>query len=276
MGSKQNVLSLIVLGIFCILAGGSITPNEFIGGIIFAVIVLIALVLIFWSIEKEKREKRKNKIDKANDQYKDFNPTVNLTNYSNQYTISIDKEKEKILIIQADDSEEKANTFLLDYEDIISVQLMEDKNLIYSKSTLRTIGGGLVGGLVAGGAGAIIGGLSGSSNEKKMVSNISIKLLIRNLEDPSIELICYKGEGINANGPLGKPIIEEALQVIDHIKVIIDYVDKKEKVNQISKQSPEPFHSLAEELEKLHQLKERGILSEEEYRIQKEKILNKQ
>ena len=131
---------------------------------------------------------------------------------------------------------------------------------------------------MAGGSGAIIGGLSGSSKEKKKVSNIKIKLLVRNLDNPSIELVCYEGEEIDVNGSLGnmtyKSIMSKAQEIIDHLNVIIDWVDKIEK--QTPKQSFEPCLSVADEIEKLLKLKEKGIISAEEFQIQKKRLLDKQ
>lgn len=265
MERKQNVLSLIIFGIFCFFAGGSITLDDIFTMIVSTIVMfLIVLAILGYFVRKENNEKI-NKINNATDLYKDFNPTIKITNSDNLFTFSIDKEKKKILIIIADNRETKANTFLLDYADIISVDLLEDSNLIYSKSTARTIGGGLVGGFVGGGTGALIGGLSGDSRAKKIVSNLKIKLLIRNLDTPSIYLNCYNGDTMNYDA-----IKWEAQQIISHLNVIIDLHEKNKK------ERFEPYISVPEEIEKLQKLKERGILSDEEFKIQKERILNKQ
>lgn len=277
MERKEKNWSLLLLTFYGLLAGGSMTTGDFRFIIIFSIVAAIIVLIITFYVENKTREKRGEKIMEATSLYNDFHPTVKIVNDQVRFTFSIDKDKKKILIIIADNPEEKANSFLLDYSDIISVELLEDSNLIYSKSTVRTIGGGLFGGLVAGGAGAIIGGLSGSSKEKKKVSNIKIKLLVRNLDNPSIELVCYEGEGIDVNGSLGnmtyKSIMSKAQEIIDHLNVIIDWVDKIEE--QTLKQSFEPCLSVADEIEKLLKLKEKGIISAEEFQIQKKRLLDK-
>ena len=46
---------------------------------------------------------------------------------------------------------------------------------MFTKSTGRTIGGAIVGGVLMGGAGAVVGGLSGDTKQKKEVKNMDIK-----------------------------------------------------------------------------------------------------
>ena len=68
--------------------------------------------------------------------------------------------------------------------------------------------------------------------------------------------------------------MSKAQEIIDHLNVIIDWVDKIEK--QTPKQSFEPCLSVADEIEKLLKLKEKGIISAEEFQIQKKRLLDKQ
>ena len=49
----------------------------------------------------------------------------------------------------------------------MSVELLEDNTTIASRSLGRTVGGAVVGGVLAGGAGSVVGGLSGNQTMKK-------------------------------------------------------------------------------------------------------------
>ncbi len=60
--------------------------------------------------------------------------------------------------------------------------------------------------------------------------------------------------------------LEDANRIVDLISVIIDAVDRAE--------SQSYAHSTADELAKLAILKEKGILTEEEFAEQKRKLLN--
>ena len=82
------------------------------------------------------------------------------------------------------------------------------------------------------------------------------------------------GEEIKPDGILGfkyKQGLEHANKIVDLVSVIIDDVDKNEKKSMIKNSST---NSIAEELSKLADLKDKGILTEEEFSIQKAKLLS--
>lgn len=177
----------------------------------------------------------------------------NKINVIHNNFLIFDNDNENIYIINGAELTNKQ----ISYNDIISVELIENGKTIFKKSALRTIGGTIAGGTLLGGAGAIVGGLSGDTTEKKKINSIIIKILISNINDPSIELTIYSPDDSK---------IKLANQVKDSISVIIDKADKK---------SQQGNHSLVtDELIKLNTLKQQGILTEEEFIQQKNKILN--
>ena len=76
----------------------------------------------------------------------------------------------------------------LNYSDIIEVSYIENGDQLFTKSTGRTVGGAIVGGVLMGGAGAVVGGLSGDSKQNKVVKNMDIKILLRSTEQTSCVL----------------------------------------------------------------------------------------
>ena len=66
---------------------------------------------------------------------------------------------------------------------------------------------------------------------------------------------------------------QNADEIKDLISVIIDRIDNKAVPTQESI-TPKSTNSMADELLKLNELKEKGILTEEEFNAQKSKILN--
>ena len=109
-------------------------------------------------LEEQTWEETKQRIN--------FNADTEFTCNAPKYWIGINNESEEIKIVQFN---KQKNEDLLKFSNIISVELTEDGQTIYSKSTIRTIGGTVIGGALAGGAGAIVGGLSGSSTKHKKV-----------------------------------------------------------------------------------------------------------
>lgn len=158
--------------------------------------------------------------------------------------------------------------------------MVENNTTIASKSSARTIGGTIVGGALAGGAGAIVGGLSGDSKIKKKVSLVQVRIKLRDINTPTLLINCFDCKamlGCQEIDSQSATIYDEGLrhaqQISDLVSVIIDDVDRTEKRN-LSSAPITVAGSVAEELTKLADLKSKGILTEEEFNQQKTKLLN--
>lgn len=77
----------------------------------------------------------------------------------------------------------------INYSDILKVELKEDEIPINVTSRTSQIGGAIVGGALAGGTGAIIGGLSGKQIQKRTVSSIKLIVTVDDLNRPFLEFI---------------------------------------------------------------------------------------
>ena len=276
MEKKKTLASALLLLFFGLLAGGSIITGElyelWFWGIGFVVILIIG-----YSITSQRQDERQEKLNKANEPTDDFSASVKIVGYGAKYSFAIDNERKKIMIVTADNSSDVAKKRNIDFTDIISVELLEDSNIAFSKSTMRTIGGGIVGGAIAGGAGAVIGGLSGDSKVKKEISKIEVKILLRNQNSPTYTIQCYNDGPLEVSG-IGKvtydSIMSTAKEIVDHISVIIDMMDREYQHQENMAISKPATKSIADELEKLCLLKEKGLLSEEEFQKQKERLLS--
>ena len=177
------------------------------------------------------------------------------------------------------------SNMIVSYNDIISVSYEEDGNILFSKSTGRTVGGAIVGGALLGGAGAVVGGLSGNTSQNKKVQNMSIKILVRNTKNPTIGLkINLKDEKFNTKDSASKinydTRLEWANQIKDLISVLIDNSNQhtndkyfKSEVNKEIVDSKKEM-SIADELAKLAKLKETGVINNEEFNTLKSKLLD--
>ena len=243
------------------------------------IIVVIAIVICFAIInhqiqnKREENETRGIVIEGRVNNVSDFSPTQKVIGLNNLYIFAIDENNRKVAYF-----DEEQETFI-PYDEIISVDLIENNTTVASKSTMRTIGGAVVGGALGGGAGAVVGGLSGNTEVKKKVSLIQVRLRIRDISMPTLLINCFdcktmtNGEDIKTDGLSGyiyNQCIQHANQIVDLVSVIIDDVDRKQKQVTTGNASS----SVADELAKLADLKAKGILSEEEFNVQKSKILN--
>ena len=183
----------------------------------------------------------------------------------------------KVLVIVGESSHEVFN-----YTDIIEVSYEENGNQLYTKSAGRTVGGAIVGGVLMGGAGAVVGGLSGASKQNKEVKSIDVKILLRSTSRSSCVLHFKDIDRVlktkeDADRKMYETFTKNANEAKDILSVIIDNAKQiqvsapvaQPLVQQVSSPSP----SVADELAKLAKLKADGILTDEEFQMQKAKLL---
>ncbi len=247
----------------------------------FGWILLIALVLaVIGGVLQGNSNAKKNAARGDNLKSKigedGFTPTKTIMGVKNLYTFAVDDTKQKIRILTENSSK------TISYEDVISVEIIEDNKVFSKKSTMRTVGGAVAGGVLAGGVGALVGGLSGSSTDEKKVSSVQVAILLRDMQNPKVVIDCFNASTMTTEGKreikvssmegyLYKMGIEHANQIKDTVSVIIDMVDSKEP---LPSKSTNTNLSMAEQLEKLHSLKEKGVLTEDEFIEQKRKLLS--
>lgn len=243
--------------------------------------VILFVFLIYKSVEWEnnKKKERSGAMQQKISGIENFSISRKVDGFGGFYIFAIDEINERIALV--------TETFnhIVSFSDIIGVELIEDGNTVSKKSTTRTIGGAIVGGMLAGGAGTIVGGLSGNSTQKSKVSSISVKILLRSLDKPSLIITCFDSRtmttehkaSIETEGKLESYIYKICKKNADDIKdlvsVIIDRTDTKAGSINLAIPS-KPSNSIADELLKLNELKEKGILTEDEFILQKTKILN--
>ena len=170
---------------------------------------------------------------------------------------------------------------IFNYADIIEVSYEENGNQLYTKSAGRTVGGAIVGGMLMGGAGAVVGGLSGASKQNKEVKSIDVKILLRSTSRTSYVLHfndanCILKTKDASDRSLYETYTKNANQAKDLLSVIIDNSKQVNSpiVQSLEQQKTSSSQSVADELAKLAKLKADGILTEEEFQAQKAKLLS--
>lgn len=221
--------------------------------------------------EAKKQQAQAQRNAQAANSIDGFTPKIKINGVKGAYMFAIDDKSKQIALIK------NGNKRLVPFNKIMSVEIIEDSKTLSSKSSIRTIGGAVVGGVIAGGAGAVVGGLSGNSTDKKKVSALNVKIVVRDVNNPNLIIPCFdaqtmcnakeiKTEGMFAD--LYRQAVSQANRIADMISVIIDSEDKK--VETI----PNNNSSTADELAKLADLKSKGVLTEEEFNEEKRKLLN--
>lgn len=218
---------------------------------------------------KASNEKREEEIKNALEAFPGFKPSLKFIGSQNEFFLAIDNQAQKILFLKEDFK------LLFSYEDIISVEILDNDCVVSKKSITRTVGGTLVGGILAGGAGAIVGGLSGDSTQNNLHYSLNVKILLRNNSIPSILIPCFDckrlgGQPLTSDEYFYQVGLAKANRINDILCVIIDAENK----NYSATPQIQFNGSIADELGKLAELKEKGYLTDEEFNQQKANLIH--
>lgn len=77
-----------------------------------------------------------------------FNVTAQVEGFRSNFKFIVDDKAKEIIIMRSTTNFQK-----IPFADIMGVEVMEDSTILRSKSMMRTVGGALIGDIVAGGAG---------------------------------------------------------------------------------------------------------------------------
>jgi len=179
---------------------------------LFFILLVIAIVGGIILNQREKAKKRLARLNKLLDEDKDHE-------YSKKYVsswavIGLD-EKKKVLAFK---SEDETCLEYLPFSKITDYEIIKDGETITKKkhSTGSTVGRALLGGLLAGGVGAIVGGATSKSvsHTSDITKKLSLKIHTNTLAKPSYTITFFE----NALG-IDTKIIEE---VVDNLAEWVD------------------------------------------------------
>lgn len=175
----------------------------------------------------------------------------------NKDTISFLPTKTIGKLIKFDDIKRRlliAPNRIIDYKDIRSFELMEDGDTIASGG----LGRAAIGGVLFGGAGAMVGAVTG--NRKESCSKLQIKLTVNNA-DKSAEYIKFIDKKVNKSSTTYITAFNEAQECLSTLEIICSH-----KENVVSGHP-------ADEIMKFKELLDLGAITEEEYEAKKKQML---
>ncbi len=189
--------------------------------------------------------------------------------------IAIDETNEKVLLIEnkhVNAMHFSKTTSKYDYlhkvfsfEDILQVEMLEDGVTVNKTSTSSQIGRAALGGLIGGGVGAIIGGLSGESVSSQKIRKAQLRVVVNNKEKSfyTITFIHFE-QPQSKDNQFYKPLNDRLI----HCFNLLTHILKKD-----AKENPVQT-GVADELTKLAALYKDNLLTQAEYESQKKKILS--
>lgn len=244
-------------------------------GFVLIILIIITGLGFYWRFEEAKEHKEDmNSLIKNLNTIENFIKTKIFYYENSLKAIAIDNNTNKLAFIT------KSGHTIIDYKDILSSEIVEDDNCITKTARGSQIGGALLGGLVLGGAGAIVGGLSGKKYNVSKVKNIDLLIVVNNVNNPvrKINFLDISKtddeDGFDKNSEIYKDSSKLAKEWHSVIEIIINQTDKEdgkkeEPINSDMKNNL----SISDELRKLKSLLDDNLLTEEEFKIQKANLL---
>lgn len=154
----------------------------------------------------------------------------------------------------------------INFSDIIECEIIEDSNTIMEGGVGRAV----VGGALAGGVGAIVGSTTRSS--KNVVNSLQIRIVTSNVTNSLFNINLISQE-TNKEDLEYKNAMQFANNVYATVQAIINDNNKSKKQKETIQEQNN--NTDFEQLEKLAQLKEKGIITNDEFEESKKKILSK-
>jgi len=233
-----------------------------IGLVISVVLAVVAQVII--TSNKTKA------VDEHLGCFKDFSATQKVMGSDGNTGLAIDEQRKKICLI--DHRQQEVTSRFFAYKDLLSSEISEDGATVTRTVRSSQIGGALIGGLALGGLGAVIGGLSGETQTSGTVKRIDLRITVDDTKNPLhdinfLYLETKKGDFFY------RKAIQEARHWHGLIEVLIRRADLEDKATNTNDAPRLPSGSVADELKKLAELRDAGVLSIEEFQQQKARLL---
>lgn len=226
--------------------------------VLFILVGVLVLALIFGNIADNRIA-----LDEYFSKLKNFTVTQKLDGLGLPATgIAVDEKLKKICLFSS--SNKKVNAKIYPYKDILSSEIIKDGVSITKTSRSSQLGHALIGGLAFGGVGAIIGGLTGKTKTTEAAKSFDLCITVNDTEKPVHCITIIH--------------IEQAKHFHGLLQVFIKQADsednnKKSKEIKHAEQTSQPPASIADELKKLAELRDSGILTDDEFENQKTKLL---
>ncbi|MBB5022791.1 SHOCT domain-containing protein [Desulfurispira natronophila] len=205
----------------------------------------------------------------------DFSPTQKIMGNNGDTGLAIDENRKKVVLIKNGSS--GVNLKPITYRDVLTSEIFVDGETITKTARGSQLGGALIGGLALGGVGAIIGGLSGKTKSSEKVKRVDLRITVNDTKSPlhDLNFMDFKGK---KDGIVYKSAMEQARHWHGLVAVLIKTADnedeRQERIEPSSNVESSTQTSLADELSKLSDLRDKGVLSEEEFSTQKRKLLS--
>lgn len=222
--------------------------------------------------KKEKEEEEKQLIIKQNNEiHERFKPTRQIRN-----NLFIDDTNKLFAIQNKISGKIKLDTPIFRFSELKDYEILEDNQTV-SKTNIETkkhgLGRAVVGGLMFGGAGAVVGGLTGKTKGKSTTiseeycNKMQVKITTTDIKNPILYITL-----ISFNTQRNSAIYKTALKEVNQISEMLESI-KNDNVNNAQETIKNSDTSPTEEIKKYKELLDMGAITQEEYENKKKELL---
>lgn len=245
----------------------------------FILILVITGIVMFIIMGFEANQKMKNYQTKADDYLLNVNfniskrVPIDLIN-KNKLEFLVDNDKKQFAILSCKPnvsflsgeeriSEENFSMNIFNFSDMNNFELLLDNDEVIQGRGLAATGGALL----FGAAGAVIGS-SGKRKVKKANRSIILNIYLNKIDCP---VITINFPIIQDDGLLSDEAYNKILENAQTIKGILHYAQQQ---NGNSKTKNNDGNDITNKIKQLNELKEQGLISEEEFSNKKKELLD--
>lgn len=227
-------------------------------------IIIGLFALAIWGfVDISSKSQKKQDMGKslATDTFKPDRVLIKAPAYGNSVAgVAVDAPRKTVCLINGDSKR------YIDSSDLIESEVQVDGKSVTKTSRASQFAGAAIGGVLFGGVGAVIGGLTGKSTTSVDAKGVKLKLVVNELENP-VHVVDFIEA--TAGGTTHPPTAQrEANEWHELLSTIIKVNERNAQKGEQTTTSP-----MTDELKKLHELKENGVLTDDEFQQAKGRIL---
>lgn len=185
-------------------------------GIVSAVVAFVVICVVIMTMVSASRQKF---FDQVLQQIEGFNPVASRLGSDGKTGIAIDAERREMCFLTR-----AGPTFLserIPYAMVLSSEICEDGTTLSKTNRGSQLAGAAVGGVLLGGLGAIVGGLSGSSRTVETVRKLELVVTVNDAANPMRRLVFLEGTETKRNSMLYKLVSDAAQEWHARISVAV-------------------------------------------------------
>ena len=233
---------------------------------LFFVLVIVAAIIVI-IVNAKARKAMSAELSKL----PGFSVTQEVMSEDAKTGFAFDDRSNKICLIAKQGS--SIETRVMDYRDILSVEMFEDGESITKTSRGSQLGGALLGGIVFGPLGAVVGGLSGSKKSENKVMRIDLRLAVNDTTSP-VHNVNFLLGAVNKSSFTYKQAHKKATHWSAIIEALIKRADVEDAQQEQTGQAVSGSFNISGRLRELAKLRDEGLLTEAEFAAQKTKLLD--